>query len=201
MLLQFSMNCDSHLTALLTLGLFAVLRAYMRPIVTDGVPWSVCLSVCRSVCHDRKPCTKRTNRSKYSFGCGLGLVHGSMHQIGCPQRRNLANTTEPSVCGGDVAFIKLKSKFPKLAQFILCPSHYFVIFSKTHSVLQGWNHKKWRWSMFWKFALQLLCSLVVILLLLSFLVFHFCFCAVDCRQDFNPFKQIDAGGRVSDRCC
>ena len=28
----------------------------MRPIVTDGVAWSVGLSVCLSVCHSRKPC-------------------------------------------------------------------------------------------------------------------------------------------------
>ena len=35
----------------------------MRPIVTDGVAWSVCLSVGRSVCHNLEPCKNgRTDR-------------------------------------------------------------------------------------------------------------------------------------------
>jgi len=46
-LIVFAFNSRS-----LFLGRIAVLRAYMRPIVTDGVAWSVC----RSVCHDREPC-------------------------------------------------------------------------------------------------------------------------------------------------
>jgi len=66
-----------------------------------------------------------------------------MHQIGCPQRRNLANTTEPSVCGGDVAFIKFKSEFPKLTQSLS------VEITKMTMIENGL-------SVFWKFALQLL---------------------------------------------
>jgi len=31
----------------------------MRPVITDGVAWSVCRSVCRSVCHNHEPCKSR----------------------------------------------------------------------------------------------------------------------------------------------
>jgi len=60
--------------------------------------------VCRSVCHDREPCKKELNRSRCRLGCGLGWIQGTMYSIGS-HWRNLANTTEPSMCGGDAALL------------------------------------------------------------------------------------------------
>jgi len=40
----------------------------MRPIVTDGVAWSVGLSVSRSVCHDRERPAKTAELIETSFG-------------------------------------------------------------------------------------------------------------------------------------
>jgi len=54
-------------------------------------------SVGLSVCHDRDPC-KNGNLVR-----GLGWVQGTMCYMGNAHLRNLANTIEPSVCGGDAA--------------------------------------------------------------------------------------------------
>jgi len=56
-----------------------------RPIVTDGVAWSVCLSVC----HSREPCKKWLNQSRCCLGCGLILAQGTMYYMGVhiPLRR------------------------------------------------------------------------------------------------------------------
>jgi len=46
----------------------------MRPVVTDGVAWSVC----RPVCHDREPC--KTAASKIEIRLGFGLVDTDRHK-------------------------------------------------------------------------------------------------------------------------
>jgi len=62
------------MTLVLLLGRIAVLRAWMRPTVTD----EVARSVCRSVCHNREPCKNGwTNRSR-CLGCWMGWTSGSM---------------------------------------------------------------------------------------------------------------------------
>jgi len=58
----------------------------------------VCLSVGLS---RSRALQKRLNRPRCRLGCGLGWVQGSMGS----HWRNLANTTEPSICGGDAAFL------------------------------------------------------------------------------------------------
>jgi len=63
------------------------------------VSWSVCLSVC----HDREPC-KKAERIEMSFGMWI-RVGPSQHVLDESHWRNLANTTKPSICGGDAAFL------------------------------------------------------------------------------------------------
>jgi len=105
----------------------------MRPIVTDRLAWSVC----RSICHTSEPYKKRLNWSRCRLGWGLGWPwHPRRHytvrpakmaesidllfglwslicQVApmCPhwssQRRNLANTIEPPICGGDAALLQI----------------------------------------------------------------------------------------------
>ena len=76
----------------------------MRPIVTDEVAWSVG----RSVCHDHHEPHKNglTDRDAVwvvdSGGPAEVCITWGAHW------RNLANTTEPPMCGGDAAsFVKL----------------------------------------------------------------------------------------------
>jgi len=67
----------------------------MQPIVTDRVAWSVCLSVC----HSSEPC-----KNKMLFGLRTQVGRGN-HVLDCGSAHwhHLANTTEPSICSGDVA--------------------------------------------------------------------------------------------------
>jgi len=68
----------------------------MQPIVTDGVVWSVRQSV-TIVSTAKKPLNRPT--------CRLGSTRASPRKnyYRDARWRNLANTTEPSLCGGDAA--------------------------------------------------------------------------------------------------
>jgi len=76
----------------------------MRPTVADGVAWSVRRLVCLSLglsWAPQKNC--RTDRDAIwvvdSDVPKEALLHGGAHW------RNLANTIEPSVCGGEAVFL------------------------------------------------------------------------------------------------
>ena len=77
----------------------------MRPIVTDGVAWSVSLSVgvlsLTVVSH-----AKTAEPIQMPFGLWTLVAEGSMCYMGA-HWRHLANTTEPSVCGGDAALCQI----------------------------------------------------------------------------------------------
>jgi len=76
----------------------------MRPVVTDQVAWSVGVSVGVSVTIV-SPAKKLLNlESRCHLGCGLRLAQGS---DGSAHWRHLANTTEPSMSGGDVALCQM----------------------------------------------------------------------------------------------
>jgi len=49
---------------------------------------------------------KRLNRSRCHLSCGVGWAEGRMCYIGA-HWPNLANTTEPSVCGGDATLCQI----------------------------------------------------------------------------------------------
>ena len=71
----------------------------MLDIVTDAVEWSVR----RSVGHDHEPC-KTAQPIDMPFGLWT-RVRQRKHVLGGGARwRQLANTTEPSVCGGDAVY-------------------------------------------------------------------------------------------------
>jgi len=73
-----------------------------RPIVRDRVAWSVR----RSVRHNREPC-KATEPTRCRLGCGLEWARGNMYWTGVLTGATLANTTEPSMCGGDAALCQI----------------------------------------------------------------------------------------------
>ena len=54
----------------------------------------------------REVCKKRLNRSRCRLGCGLRRAQENTIRWG-PHWRNLANTIEPSLCGGDAAVCEL----------------------------------------------------------------------------------------------
>jgi len=81
---------------------------------------SVCLLVGLSVCHDRDSWAlqKPLNRSRCCLVCGLFWVQWSTYVlVGGAQWRHLANTTEPSMCGGNAAF--LSNYFDHLFMFVI----------------------------------------------------------------------------------
>jgi len=57
----------------------------------DTLPWAV---------------QKWLNQSRCHVGCGVGWAKGNMYYMGA-HRHYLINTTEPSVCGGDVALCEV----------------------------------------------------------------------------------------------
>jgi len=78
----------------------------MQPIATDQVAQSVCLSVCLSVCHDSEPCkNSRTDRHAI-WGVDSGGPTEACIRWGA-HRRYLANTDEPSMCGGDAVLCQI----------------------------------------------------------------------------------------------
>jgi len=84
----------------------------MPTTVTGGVA----KSVCQSVCHDREPCKNgRTDRDAV-WGMDSGGPKEACVRWGSAHWRNLANTTEPSVCCGDAAF--LSNYFDHLFVFV-----------------------------------------------------------------------------------
>ena len=60
--------------------------------------------VCRSVCHSS--CAKTAELIEMPLGCGFGWVEESMCYMGA-HWRHLANTIEPSLCGGDAALCRI----------------------------------------------------------------------------------------------
>jgi len=72
----------------------------MRPIATDGVVWSVC----RSVRHDREPCRIGWTDRDAVWDMDSGGPKETCARWGS-HWRHLANTIEPSVCGGDAALL------------------------------------------------------------------------------------------------
>jgi len=87
---------------------------YTLPIVTDGVAWSVCLPVCQSV---TIVCPAETVEPiEMSFGTWTRVGPRKHVLDGGAHWRNLANTTEPSVCSRDAA----------LCQITLTTCYYFA---------------------------------------------------------------------------
>ena len=74
-----------------------------RPIVTNGVAWSVGLSVRLS---RLSALQKRLNRSRCRLEYGLGWAQGSITRWSV-RWSNLTNTTEPSMRCGDAAFCQI----------------------------------------------------------------------------------------------
>jgi len=83
---------------IIIIGRIACRISKIRPIVIDGVVWSVCQSVCRSVdLSDRTVSLQmqnRLNRSKCHSGCGLRWA-----QIGATLRTRLNRVHERRRCG------------------------------------------------------------------------------------------------------
>ena len=71
----------------------------MRPIVTDGVAWSVSLSV--TVVSP----TETSEPIKMPFGMWTRVGPRKHVLDGCADWHHMANTTEPPACGGDAAFL------------------------------------------------------------------------------------------------
>jgi len=82
---------------------------------------------------------KRLNRSRCRLGFGLGWVQGSMRYVQGAHQRHLANTTEPSMCGGDAACcqITLATCFDSLCM-TRCFLFYSTVLCKTRTV---WSKK------------------------------------------------------------
>jgi len=91
----------------------------MRPIVTDGVSWSVC----RSVCHDR---AKTAEPFEMQFGMQSRVDPGNHNHaldgvnIGATWRIRL----NPFVCDGDAALYQIK--------ILLTTSYYYIASAVLH---------------------------------------------------------------------
>jgi len=73
----------------------------MRPIVTEGVVWSVCLSVTAT------SCAKTVEPIEMPFGV-LSEVSPGNHVLGLGAHwRLLVNTIEPTMCGGDAVVCQI----------------------------------------------------------------------------------------------
>jgi len=79
--------------------------AYCYRSNSDERGLSVCLSVCRSVTVVSPAQTAESIEITFGLWTRMHprkhVLHGGAHW------RNLANTIEPSMCGGDAAFVKL----------------------------------------------------------------------------------------------
>jgi len=91
----------------------------MMPIVADGIEWSVCRWVGWSA--QSWALRKGLNRSRCRLGCGLRFDQGTMYYIGA-HWRHLANTIEPSMCGGDAALCQIT-----LTSWLLFQKHFSAI--------------------------------------------------------------------------
>jgi len=84
----------------------------MRPIVTDGVAWSVCLYVGRSFCHSLEPC-KTAEPIEMPFGAwtrvgrGKHVLDGGPDQStnfwNAPRKCNWVSNVQVQVVGVNVA--------------------------------------------------------------------------------------------------
>jgi len=75
----------------------------MRPIVTDRLAWS-CLSVCRFVTVVSPAKTAEPIEMPFGLWTRVGRRKHVLHGA---HWRNLVNTIEPSVCGGDAALCQI----------------------------------------------------------------------------------------------
>ena len=75
----------------------------MRPIVTDRVALSVCLSVCLSVTIMSPAKTAEPIETPFGLWTRVGARN---HVLDLSAHwRHLANVIEPTMCGGDAAFL------------------------------------------------------------------------------------------------
>jgi len=81
-------------------------QIWPSPIATDEVLWPVCLSVGWSVCHDHEH-AKMTEPIKISFEMWTRVGPRKHVLDGSADWCNLANMTEPSMCGGDASLCQL----------------------------------------------------------------------------------------------
>jgi len=81
----------------------------MRPIATHGVAWSVCLSGCLSVRLSVTVAsrTKPAEQIEMTFEVWTWVDPRKHALDGSAQWRNLANTIEPFMCGGDAALCQI----------------------------------------------------------------------------------------------
>jgi len=97
-----SVHAAVSLSVVHILGHIAVLRTYMYTVHAAYCyrrsMWSFGLSVTIAL-------QKSLNRSRCRLGCGLGWVEGSIVLDGSAHWRRLANAIEPSMSGGDEAFL------------------------------------------------------------------------------------------------
>jgi len=78
----------------------------MRPIVTDGVAWSVGLSACWSFTIV-SPAKTAAEQIEISFGMWTRMgPRKRVLDVGADWR-HLANTTESSMCGGEAALCQI----------------------------------------------------------------------------------------------
>jgi len=98
----------------------------MRPIVTDEVEWSVS----RSVCHDREPC-KTAEPIEMSFGMWTWVGPSKYVLKWSAHWHHLANTIEPSMCGGDTVLchIALTTCYGRMAVLWNRAGRYIFVFS------------------------------------------------------------------------
>jgi len=78
----------------------------MQLIVSDRVAWSVGLSVYLSIYHSSDPCKNGWTDWDAVWVVDSGGAEGNMCYMGA-HWRHLANTTEPSVLGGDAALCQI----------------------------------------------------------------------------------------------
>jgi len=97
----------------------------MRPIVMDGLPWSVY----RSVCHDRDPC-KTAEPIEMPFDVQTRKHVSAVDAHWC----NLANTIELSMCGG-----LLSNIFDHLFSQV-GPKKRWISRPKLHGFVKGMNN-------------------------------------------------------------
>ena len=73
---------------IIIIGRIAVLRTYMRPIVTDRGAWSVGLSVSLSVCHTNEPCkTAKAIELPFGLKARMGPRNHVLHGVQIPHDR------------------------------------------------------------------------------------------------------------------
>jgi len=129
---------------------FSIIRPHrnttyvVRPIVTDPIAWSVCQSVCLSVALSQSWALQKgwTDRD------AVWVVHSDWPKEPCVRWgahwRNLANTIEPSMCGGDAAIV------PNYFDHLFYNSTWKIFQVLTHFSLswkvENFSWQKWVWK-------------------------------------------------------